>query len=478
MNQIVIQLGRAVTPALEPYVSISLRKPRIFGNEAMPFGCSTDEAVFQALRNSRENVVKDAGARLFEALMDNPHIKPHLTTALQAAVGTRHAIAIEIATKFGAEALPWEALCSTTGEFLGLDERWALARMVEPMTEAVPYYSFTPPIRVAAVLSCLGIPAASELDSLRKALREAGDGKTELLVVASEEQLFLALEAEMRAGTAPEVTQLMIMPDDLAGLHKLISDFGPHLLHFFCHGSLEGSPHILVAKKEDWDTLAGVSSITAEAGEFAGFTRRTESPPWLVVLNCCEGAGAGSAADSQSLALSLASNGIAAAVVGMREPVLDTTANKLTEALYKNLLADVVELIDTPSKAPRTLDWPRHVAAARDSLAQVPGKSRSEAAASTTEWTMPVLYVRPEDFKLQVKRTRPRPVVRGIDVSGPSPEEQEAARAAQLEITALRALLAELPADQAGPLKSDAVARIAELNKKLGVDPSLTDSQS
>jgi CHAT domain len=477
MDQIVIQLGRAVTPSLEPYASISLRKPKLLDNETLPFQCAADEDVFQALKSARENAVKFAGARLFDALMANPHIKPHLTTALQAAVGTRHPIAIEIATKFGAEALPWETLCSTAGDFLGLDERWSLARMVEPLTEAAPFYTLTPPIKIAAVLSCLDIPAASELDALRKAVRDSGEGRTELLVVASEEQLIVDLQAELEAGNAPEVTRLEIMPDDLDGLHRLISQFGPHLLHFFCHGSLEGSPHVLIAKKEDWDKQSRVSSITAEATEFAGFTRRAADPPWLVVLNCCEGAGAEFASDSQSLALSLAVNGVAAAVVGMREPVVDTTANKLTEALYTNLLTDIAALIDTRSEKPQPFDWPRHVAAARDSLARVPGKSRREAAASTREWTMPVLYIRPEEFKLQLEWAPP--ASRGID-DAPSPEREnakETARAARLEITALRALLADLPADQAGPLKADAAARIRELCEELGIEPPPADPQ-
>jgi CHAT domain len=419
--------------------------------------------------------VKLAGTRLFDALMANPHIQPHLTTALQVAAGTRHPISIEIATRIGAEALPWEAMCSADGDFLGLDERWSLARMVEPQVEAAPVYTLTPPLRIAAVLSCLDIPAAGELDALRMAIRETDHRNIELLIVASEEQLILDVKAEIDSGTAPEVSRLEIMPDNLDGLHRLIADFGPHVLHFFCHGSLEGSPHIAIAKKEDWSKTPRISSITAEATEFGGFTRRTDDDlPWLVVLNCCEGAGVNAASDSQSLALSLALNAVAPAVVGMREPVVDTTANQLTEALYTRLLTDLIARIDAATGSPEPLDWPRVVVAARDRLARVPGKPRSEAAASIKEWTLPVIYVRPDEFKLQV--------VPAVELRGPHDAEilerggaQETARAARLEIQALRALLADLPPRQADALKADAIARIEELSAELGVDPAPPD---
>ena len=49
----------------------------------------------------------------------------------------------------------------------------------------------------------------------------------------------------------------------------------------------------------------------------AGDTRdEDDDRPWLVVLNSCEGAAVGDAADARSLALSLAQRGIAPAVVG------------------------------------------------------------------------------------------------------------------------------------------------------------------
>jgi hypothetical protein len=475
MNRIVIQLGNSVDFDGRPYVSISLEKPRIQNSPAVPFLCTADDPVFQALSNAQLDAssVKVAGDRLFEALRTHPHIGEYLQTALQTAAGGRYPVLIEIATSAGPEALPWEALCSPNGDFLGLDERWSLARMVTPQAEASPVYRLTPPIRIAAVLSCLDISAAGELDALRNAIRAAGTQHTRLLVVASEEQLIIDLQAEMAAGTAPEVAQVEVMPTDLAGLQDLVSRFGPHILHFFCHGSRKGSPHIALALKGDWQTAPPrTSSLLAEAGDFKGFKHRTDNLPWLVVLNCCEGAGVGVEADSQSLALSLALEGIAPAVVGMREPVVSDTANLLTKTLYSKLLTELARRIDADGQSMQPVDWSHLVVAARDRLARTrQGLLLSQAAACTKEWTLPVIYVGPDEFNLQVLSSAPThemapPMPPGAEIV----TNETAARAARLEIEALQALLASLPPDQAGALKAEANARIAELSAQLGVD--------
>jgi hypothetical protein len=460
MNRIVIQLAGSVGPNGESFTSISLEEPRVFGSQALAFPCTASDPVFKALNAAQLNdrSVKLAGDWLFQALAMHPQIHQYLRTALQAAVGSRYPVFIEIDTSAGAEALPWEALCSPEGHFLGLDERWALARMVEPQTSASPsFYRLTPPIRIAAVLSCLGISAAGELAALRESIQSAGASLAKVLVIASEEQLILELQSEMDKGTAPEVTRVELMPAELSALQSLISDFGPHVLHLFCHGSLQGSPHVALAFKSDWEAANPTAGLLAEAGDFHGFTRAADDDlPWLIVLNCCEGAGVAAAADSQSLALSLALEGVAPVVVGMREPVVSDTANLLTKALYSKLLADLADRIRTAGQSPQPVDWPYVVVAARDKLARThDGLVRSQAAACTKEWTLPVVYVRPDQFNLQV---------------GGGLADKTAGRAARLQIEALQQLVANLPPDQAGELKADAEARIAQLSALLGVE--------
>jgi len=374
--------------------------------------------------------------------------------------------------------------------------------MVEPAVPAAPFYTLTPPLRIAAILSCLGIPAGGELARLRESVRGAGAGQVKLLVVASEEQLIVDLRKEMSKGVAPEIEAVEVMPADLSALQTLVSDFGPHLLHFYCHGSLESSAHIRLALKSDWTAANPTHGLVAEARDFHGFTRSTDDLPWLVVLNCCEGAGVDAKPNSQSLALSLALQGVAPAVVSMREPVVSDTANLLTKALYSKLIADIAARIDATGQAPQPLDWPNLVVAARDTLARLGGVVLlSQGADSTKEWTLPVVYVRPEPFNLQVAAAPQAPAAETGDIGGPQPGggyigayrveppgwfpgerpdssggDDTSHRAARLEIEALQGLLAALPPNQAPELKAEATDRIAGLADELGVDLSAIGS--
>jgi hypothetical protein len=262
----------------------------------------------------------------------------------------------------------------------------------------------------------------------------------------------------MEEKTAPELSGVELIPPELSDLQDLIAHFKPHLLHFFCHGSRQGSPHIALALKSDWRAAPPrTSSLGVEAADFRKFKRDTDDTPWLLVLNCCEGAAVGAEADTHSLTFSVAQAGVSAAVVGMREPVSSDTANLLTKSLYTKLLTDLTERFNEAAESVKSLDWPCLVVAARDRLARArPGLVLSEAAASTKEWTLPVVYVRPQEFSLKVRPTR---VV-----------DEEAARVARLEIQMLLELLVKMTPDQAPALRDEAKARIKVLSDNFGID--------
>lgn len=439
------------------YIGISLE-----GGDFHPFVCTADDPEFQALRKAQLDTssVKVAGDRLFAALRAHPEVSEYLQTALQTDAGNRYPVLVQFSKRVGLEALPWEVLCSPDGEFFGLDERFSLARTVISTAPATPEYQLAPPLRIAAVLSCLDISASGELDALRAAIRAGNTEHVKLLVVASEEQLIRDLQAEMEAGDASEVAQVEVIPPDVSALQRLISGFRPHVLHFFCHGSRKG-PHLAMALKSDWETAPPrISSLGVEAADFKNFKRDTDNTPWLLVLNCCEGAAVDPEADAHSLAFRVASSGFAPAVVGMREPVISDTANLLTKALYTKLLTDLGDRFNAAASTHKPLDWPSLVVAARDKLARArPGVVLSEAAASTKEWTLPVVYVRPQEFSLKVL---PRRLV-----------DEEAARAARLEIQALQELLVKMSPDQAAALRAEAEARIKKLGDELGIDVAI-----
>jgi len=204
------------------------------------------------------------------------------------------------------------------------------------------------------------------------------------------------------------------------------------------------------------------NSLLIEAREIRDFTARTDNLPWLIVLNCCESAAAGAMQDLQSLALRLVYDGAAPAVVGMREPVLSHDANLLTEAFYWRLLSELNSRTagtQAQGQDAEPLNWAQLVVEARTRLA---GKHKhltpSRAAASTREWTLPVVYMRPTPFTI-----RPLPAAAQLNQAVPEAE----LRSARLEIEALQLLLSKLPPGQGDALRDEAGQRIAFLKSLL-----------
>jgi CHAT domain len=471
MNRIVFQIRSALAPDGTEYVAMSLEEPTVFGSRDRPLGCTVDDPEFARLRGPVPAIgsIQAAGLRLYSSLAAHQDIAQYLQTALQTGAGQRYPVYVEIDTPGGPEGLPWEVLCSPHGDYLGLDERWALARMVDPRIGTGAFYALRPPLRIAALLSCLGISAAGELAALRESIQRQPAGEAELLVIASEEGLIQTLRQEMARGDAPEIAGVAVIPGDLEDLQTLVADFQPHVLHLFCHGSLDNGPHVQLARKTDWQTRQPTNGLTVEAHNFSAFTRATDDNlPWLVVLNCCEGAGA--APDSQSLALTLAFEGVAPAVVAMREPVVGATANLVTTALYSRLLSEISDRIQAADRSAQTLDWAHLMAAVRDRIVRQDGRPRKDAAASTKEWTLPVIYVGPEPFTLQMLPAAGAFFPNAITVN-PDPHLAVMARAARLEIEALRTLLTSLPPGQAPDLHAEAEQRITDLTNELGVGP-------
>ncbi|MEZ5114641.1 MAG: CHAT domain-containing protein [Candidatus Nanopelagicales bacterium] len=463
MNRLVFQLADSVAPGDgSAYVALSLAEPRVFGSPALPFPVTANDPPYAALVGGvlPEHGVLDAGRALYDALLVHPHLQQALQSALQTQPPARFPVLVEIATGAGAEALPWETLCAPSGDFLGLDERWAVGRVVAGPGPTPTEWFLRAPLRVAAVLSCLGVEAAGEWAALRDGLAAAPGLGTEVLAVVSEESLHAQITAEALPGVRVE-----LVPSDVGDLQRLVAEFHPHVLHFFCHGSTEGTAHLQVAVKSDWVTGTPERSLLVEAREIRAFTRPTDDPPWVVVLNCCRSAAGSETAQLESLALKLVYDAGVPAVVGMREPVLSDDASVFSAAFYRRLATDLAARLDGTVPAEQPWDWAALVVEARTRLARrMPGLTLSAAAAATKEWSLPVVYTRPEP--LLVRPGHPGEPAPGPQVAPADPEQ--AARAARLELQALQALAGGLPPEAPDGLRSDIAARIAELTAGLG----------
>jgi hypothetical protein len=456
-NRIVVELSNTRREdGAAAVLTLALSEPADLDGFGVPFTCPADDDSFVALASGQlgKDGVRVAGQRLYLAVGEHERIGQKLNEALGANLGERAPVFVKLRTAGHAEELPWETLCSPRGNFLGLDERWSLARIVEPTRRGAPLFEMTPPIRIVAVLSCLDVPAFGELTALRDAISGSGMANdTELLVFASEDDIYDAIMQE-RASTRPppEIFDVRFVPTDLDELCDDIKAFKPHILHFFCHGS-KSDASIEVATKRSWHTNPVRGLLSVGARQFEGFRASKADVPWLITLNCCESAGVDtSTINSRSLALDLVYCGLAPAVIGMREAITPSSANVFTKRFYRQLLNDLADPLTRGARC-ADVDWARIIATAREAVALRSCSSLAEASRSTKQWTMPVLYVRPQEFVTQLNR------------------QDFGSRVDRKELEAILNLGMALPPGEGGDLWAGIEAAVNELVRRLSSDP-------
>jgi hypothetical protein len=392
------------------------------------------------------------GQQLFAGLAGHPEIQVALTRALGVAPDGRSPLLVQMRPGSQAEEIPWETVCAPDGTFLGLDGRFSVARVVESEIPSPGAAAIDPPLRIAALLSSLDITAVEEWRRLVEAI-DRSPVPVELLLVTGEPELegqvIEAPRSGVRLTTLPE-------PEAWGDLQRELAEFGPHILHFFCHGSIQDGPHLELATKNDWRSRKGISSVFLEAGQIAELGDPVQRP-WLAVLNCCQGGAA--AGSLHSLARDLVTSSSYAAVVAMREPVLSEDATSFSVAFYDALLTAIGQVA---SGGPPTLDWTGLLVPPRKSLVLRRGGVFSRIAADSMEWTLPVLYLRPEDFTLSVSKPPPPgggPEERG-PVTAPSPETA-------VSLETLRRLRTQPPPGTPPSFLADLDRHISELERQL-----------
>ncbi|HEY6746752.1 MAG TPA: CHAT domain-containing protein [Mycobacteriales bacterium] len=421
-HRLVFELSDSIAPDGTPLVEIALKEPRVWGSPRQPFPYRGTEPVFLGLATAppADAALRTVGRTLYDAVAARPPLADTFAEALRVQPPARYPLFVEIDSASQVESLPWEALCGQDGTFLGLDERWAIGRMIDAARPPATPRDLELPVKVAAVLSALHVPAGSEWQALWDAVGTVPDLPVELLVLASEDDLAETIAAVTPpAGVTVTVEQV---PDSTEGLQQRIRAFNPHLLHFFCHGSAgRRQPYLQVAVRSDWVT-ATAHSLYLEAAQFRDLTERTSDRPWLLVLNCCESAAAGPRDNLQSLALMLVRDAALPAVVGMREPVSSTDASTFTRAFYTALLSEVDGRRAGTVPADEPLNWARYAVRARTTLLDRHPMPRTEAAESTREWTLPVVYLRPDPFVITVPAAPPvlSPVPAPVPAPAPS----------------------------------------------------------
>jgi hypothetical protein len=388
--------------------------------------------------------VNDMGTYLLDKLSSHPGVKQALTALLGAGADTSQPLYIQMSQ--AAEAVPWETLFAS-GAFLALDRRWPIARMPPPGQESDLPKDFEPPLRVMAVLAAAQIDATQQWEGLYQALRSAGL-PVRLKVLVAQDDLLAAIKA---ANDPPVQVEADFVPPG-RDLVRATADFRPNILHLFCHGIVTHTfPHIQLATRSSWPRLSDPGHVVLDSDSLP--VAALKDSLWLITLNACRGAQAAEEG-AGSLVFSLVCKGFQA-VAGMREAVSEGDAHAFCRGFYRALM-ELLKPAATPDQE-IDLDLAAALYEPRMEICEEHRgpASRLEAAAGSREWTLPVLYVRPGDFRLRGRLAVPQ-------AAAPSPDRASM----EVELKLLRSML-DLPIGTPEPVKEQYRARIKELEGQL-----------
>ncbi|MEZ5875566.1 MAG: CHAT domain-containing protein [Hyphomicrobiales bacterium] len=360
------------------------------GRRPSPFKCNPDRMPSW----DAPHAVKLHGQTLLAALKSNPAVKQAIEQALSVPPGGMSPVYFQLNER-AAEQLCWETLYSDETSFIGLDSRWPIGRIADSVVDwdnAPP--SFKPPLKIAAVLSALNRSAAGQWAALRQAVSGArGSGlECKVLVLVGEEDLL----ENIKAAGADWVTVAPV-PDRTQDFARKLSEFGPHIMHFFCHGSASHNvPRLEVATILDWMDGAKTGSLKLSVEALQAMPALAKV--WLVVLNCCESSRA--VENSHSMAYSLVTNVVQAAI-GTLEPFDVADAHELAAGLYEPLLQRLADILAVPGQENFVeLEWATALRGARHGLSERHGSDPH----NHRQWALPVLYTRKAPFWLRVAR--------------------------------------------------------------------------
>jgi hypothetical protein len=310
-------------------------------------------------------------------------------------------------------AQSWETLFRGPDEFFSLKPKWRIARLVKPDEDPeptpVPYES---PLRVMALLSAPQINAGPEWTALYDAVQQAANGglSISLHVLIGQEDLLDQVQVLALAQAKPNNLTLTVkaMPDLPIGVEAELKAFKPHILHFFCHGKVSvGVRELCLADVTLWNKGKTYPMTIGDLADNEGV-----KGSWLVVVNACKGAMAGS--DMHSLTHALVAAGVPAAI-GMMEQVDPVDANEFTRYLFPAVFAEISaayeRLRDQSPGVAAELEWAKAMYPPRRALSQHErnadsaneGHAEIDFSHRYREWTVPVLHVRRQGF--HVRRT-------------------------------------------------------------------------
>lgn len=445
MTRTVIRIEELVNQNDDTQVLLRPEEPQDVKDFGRPheLGCRADLSPFTDLAAVAPGnkaaipnaLVRTVGESVYQGLSAHGGVMEALERASRAKVGTVHPIFVA-SNAMDAEALPFEVLYHPTAEFLGLDPRWPIARMVGQGKGIIARFVKLP-VRIAVVLAAADRDAIPEWEALRAAII-GSNLQVDVTLFAAKDDLehHVAVQAEPWV----RVRRVPLSVEDLVGE---LTRLRPQLLHVFSHGSAKYQGFLEIATRNSVNL--GDAPLYVTARDLA----RLRDLVWLVTLDACEGAMP--AGEVHSLAYSLVEDGVQAAI-GMREVIDSADASHFCHAFYQKALSGLTAgLVPGSRVAP---DWSEPLRAARAALCARALGPTSIVASSYKPWTLPVLCRRSEDFIVQV----------GYPGLAISEADQERVFA---DIDTMQQLRDGLPPDTPAATKAILEAAIAEVRKRL-----------
>ena len=307
-------VGAARQPSVYPVTVIAAPAGQVSGTLALDSNAADLKPVLDAIagRNTTDELFREFGRRLFDALLADPIGNLYRTSlGLAQGAGKRLRLRLRIEPS-EISALPWEYLYDPDADLpLAISPNQCLSRYV-PISETVRTLEVNPPLRVLIVisdpsdLSSYGMPAldaSREIDWIQEALRQredAGQVKTDVLPHAI-----------------------------AADLREKLRTFRPHVVHFIGHGGFQNDQGMLVIEDDERKTRL------ISDKQFREFFLGADDAK-LVILNACQGATQSSVRALSGLAPQIVRRGLSA-VVAMQYPIPDKVALSFAREFYRAL---------------------------------------------------------------------------------------------------------------------------------------------
>lgn len=370
-------------------------------SQTLPWSVDKQQAaVFEAIDrlpwttsiDGTPEVVREAGRAVRAKLDEVPGLQPRLQGGFATAPPAQHKVVLRVASP-DVERVPFEVLFDeTSASFAALEGHWSLTRLPADC-DARPLVATIPPrLRLLAVVAARGIEPDAEIRALREAVGSIDGLDIDVRVLTNRRS---GVDMAKAAGWSAEFVRADVAADAIV---DQIVEFGPQLLHLFCHGTSE-PPQIQIGLKDDLDEVEIGAEVLRDV-----MRGPPALGPWLVTLNCCEGAAAST--ETTSLAGSLVRCGFPA-VIGMRAPIDTTVASRFCSDLYRSVLGRLAEL-RTIGRAIEPLDWGSVLQQPRRRLVTFHG-GVGTFAGRQKEWTMPVVYVGADRFLVRGQPTTELP---------------------------------------------------------------------